>query len=690
MKIPLPHISIAAAILLLTSSTGAQSEEIIEEIVVMSEFRNPSIDDAPMSVTVISLNDARRTVVNHLEEVLSWAPNVNYASGASRGRFIQIRGIGERSQFVEPLNSSVGLVLDGVDLSGVGGAATLYDVRQVEVVRGPQGTLYGANALAGLINVVTNDPTETFTGRLNLDAGDYGSAGVGGVISGPLGETVGYRVSVRHYQDDGFISNRYLGADDTNKHDELSLRAKLEWSPNEIVQTMLTLGRADINNGYDAFSLDKNRNTFSDQPGVDEQQTDYASFRAVVAVSTAMNLEASIGHASSDIDYGYDEDWSYVGFDPWEYSSTDRYQRERDTTSGEIRLVSSPGGGFGGGRVDWVAGLYGLNQEVDLQRTYTFFPDDLVSRYKHDRIAVYGELTGHLNDRMRLTFGLRAERHESEYADSLGVRFSPDDSMTGGRVLFEMDLAHDTLLYAGVTRGYKAGGFNTDGTLDADLRLFDPETLWNYEVGLKGTYIDNALSLRVAVFYMQREDIQISTSVTRQRPDGSSEFIAYTGNAAEGANQGVELELTWNATDALTLFANAGLLDTKFDSYVNGEGEDLSGRDQAHAPAYQFFAGAQYNFGERLYARVEVEGKDRFYYSDSHQFQSQAFELINLVIGYEAPNWHVRLWGRNLTDEQYGVRGFYFPNDPRKLFPFEGWTQLGDPRRVGLSIGLSL
>ena len=123
---------------------------------------------------------------------------------------------------------------------------------------------------------------------------------------------------------------------------------------------------------------------------------------------------------------------------------------------------------------------------------------------------------------------------------------------------------------------------------------------------------------------------------------------------------------------------------------MNGEGEDLSGRDQAHAPAYQFFAGAQYNFGERLYARVEVEGKDRFYYSDSHQFQSQAFELINLVIGYEAPNWHVRLWGRNLTDEQYGVRGFYFPNDPRKLFPFEGWTQLGDPRRVGLSIGLSL
>ena len=136
---------------LATQVQADQSESpAIEEVVVTAEFRPMSAAQVPVSVSVLD-PDANGDLINHLDELLSRAANVNLTSGASRARFFQIRGIGERSQFVEPLNPSVGLIVDGVDLSGLGGAATLFDVQQVEVLRGPQGTLYGANAMAGLI-----------------------------------------------------------------------------------------------------------------------------------------------------------------------------------------------------------------------------------------------------------------------------------------------------------------------------------------------------------------------------------------------------------------------------------------------------------------------------------------------------------------------------------------------------------
>ena len=131
-----------------------------EEIVVTVDFRDAKLNTLPASVSVVQLAD-RTDAVNHLEEILGRVPNLNFSSGASRGRFFQIRGIGERGQFSEPVNSSVGLIVDGVDLSGVGGAATLFDIEQVEILKGPQGTLYGANALAGLIQLTTPMPTAT-------------------------------------------------------------------------------------------------------------------------------------------------------------------------------------------------------------------------------------------------------------------------------------------------------------------------------------------------------------------------------------------------------------------------------------------------------------------------------------------------------------------------------------------------
>jgi outer membrane receptor protein involved in Fe transport len=664
---------------------------LIEEIVVTSEFRPVALEDTAASISVISLNDLKTGAVNHLEEVLGWAPNVNIASGASRARFIQIRGIGERGQFAEPLNASVGLLIDGVDMSGIGTAATLFDTKQVEVLRGPQGTLYGANALAGLINVTSNDPSDVFTSRIELDAGNYGALGGGLVLSGPVSDELAYRIAIQRYRDDGFIDNDFLGRDDTDNHDELTVRGKLLWRPGERTELALTLGLVDIDNGYDAFSLDNDRTTLSDNPGQDRQETVFGSARLSVDLSDAVTLQASVGVTDSNIDYGYDEDWTFSGFDPIGYASEDRYLRDRTTVTMDARLLSGKSPLLG--KLDWVVGVYGLHQEVDLLRQYTFlFGEDFASDLEIDRLAAYGEVTTHITDRLRLLAGLRVERHESEYSDSDPFAASPDDDMVGGRVVLEADVLKDALLYASASRGYKAGGFNTSGTLGPALREFAPEKLWNYELGLKGHWLDGRLSARAAVFTMRRDDVQVSTFVAIPRDDGSTEFIDLIDNAAEGRNTGVELELDWNPTQALSLSANVGWLDTEFQDFINGAGEDLDGHDQAHAPGYQFYVSAEYQFANRWYVRLEAEGKDEFYFTDgrrvapnSEDLKSDSYELLHAVVGYEAERWRAKVWGRNLTDEDCFVRGFFFGNDPRDFYTERGFTQLGAPRRYGVS-----
>ncbi len=668
-----------------------------EEILVTSEFRRNTVDRTPASVTVVELDEARGRALEHLEDVLAQVPNVNIAGGSSRARYYQVRGIGERGQFEEPLNSSVGLLIDGVDFSGIGTAAVLHDVSQVEVLRGPQGTIYGANALAGLMHVRTNEPTENFEAGLTLDAGNYDALGVGLFVSGPISDSVTGRLALRQYQDDGFYKNAYLDRSDTNDRDELSLRGRLNWAVSDRLDLGFSAGYIDIDNGYDAFSLDNDRRTRSDEPGRDAQQSAFGAVTADWVINDALILEGAIGYAASDTDYGYDEDWTYVGFHPWEYTSTDRYERDRETTTIDVRLLSGDAGRLFNDSTSWVLGVYGLTQEVDFTRTYTFFDAPFGSAFEIDRLALYGELTSDLSERATITLGLRGERHESSYSDSEGVRFDPRDDLWGGRIILEWDLTSNTMIYGSATRGYKAGGFNPSNSLDEDLREFDPEYLWNYEIGLKGRWFDDRLSGRFSVFTMTRDDVQTDTSLIRERPDGSSEFIQLTSNAAEGNNSGMEMELIWAVTDNLELFGNLGLLDTEFRDFVNSSGEDLDGEEQAHAPRYQFFLGAEYRSPGGFYARLELEGKDEFYYSDSRRIsdrpddlQSDAYELVNAAIGYQREHWDLRIWGRNLADEDYTIRGFYFPNDPRDGYTERGWFQLGDPRRYGVTFKLTL
>ena len=667
-------------------NNNATSLEEVEVITVTSDFRDTNLQKIPASLSVLSAQDIANLNAQNLEEVISIAPNVNFSAGTQRARYYQIRGIGERSQFREPINPSVGIIIDDIDFTGVGSIASLFDVNQTEVFRGPQGTRFGANALAGLINITTNAPSNDFEGAAKLTAGNYGSYGAGLALSGPATDSVNYRFALEKYQSDGFIDNIHLNRDDTNDRDELTARGKLAITLSDDHHLDLGLYYFDFDNGYDAFSLDNNRQTRSDQPGFDRQETYALSAKSHYSGFDFGELVTIVTHADSDIDYGYDEDWSFVGLHPFEYSSTDHYFREKTSSTFELRAVSNNQSKLFNGTTAWVAGLYAKTESEELLREYTFADSDFGSNFDTDTIAAYAQLDSQLTEKLTLTSGLRLEERSADYDNTEGLTFSPDDTMVGGKLVLSYQQTEQALIFASINRGYKTGGVNTQGSLPAELREFDSEYLWNYELGYNYSFDDNSGYLRVTAFYMDRKDMQVNSNYIDVRPDGSAEFISYFGNAAEGKNQGIEIDASWQLSERSEIYGAFGYLDTELIDYFNQDGVDLTGRDQAHAPNYQATLGVNAFINDQVTFNVNIIAKDDFYFSDSHNEQSDGYETLNASLTYEMSDWQVKIWARNITDEDYKTRGFFFGNDPRDGYQAKQYYQLGEPRVYGVTL----
>ncbi|VUD51815.1 Pesticin receptor [Thalassocella blandensis] len=692
------------------SSAFADTRE--EVVYVKGELRSQDLFKTSNSVTVLDEELLQNREARHLEDVLNVAPNVNFSSGASRGRFIQIRGIGERSEFSAPVNASVGIVVDGINFTGIGLGATAIDSAQMEIFRGPQGTLFGANALAGLINIVGNDASDTFSAEGKFGYGNFQSSHASITLNSPVNENIGWRIALANNRSDGYMENAYLNREDTNNINESSLRNLLQYK-NGAHEFKFISYFIDVDNGYDAFSLDNDLITLSDEPGKDQQET-FANALHYQHSFNNMAFKAVLSHANNDIHYGFDEDWSYreiCAIDSecafYQYSTTDEYTRKNDNTGVDLRLSST-----GNEQLAWVTGLYFYQQDVALTRTYTnndpngdsfYTPinDPAISLYSSDfsvkQNAIYGQLDSRLTENLTLSTGLRYELYSADFSDTNAEQFSPDDSFLGGKIALEYD-ADNHFLYALLSRGYKAGGFNPDPDVESADKQFDSETMWNVEIGDKFRSNNGELLLQAAAFYQKRADVQVKQS--RAYTDGSTiQFVDFLDNAAEGKNYGLELTLSWYASDKISLDSNLALLQTEYIDFVNlshvdrntetGEGYDMSGRDQAHAPSYQYFLAFNYTPLEQLTLRIELEGKDGFYFSESHNQQSSAYDLVNMRIQYALRHWDLALWGKNLSDETVETRGFYFShdfgNDPRKFYAPEPYTQKGAPRTFGIS-----
>jgi len=680
------------------------TESDLEEVIVTAQFRATELIQSSGSISVVPETVIFDRGAQHLQGILNVLPNVNFSSGASRARFIQVRGIGDLEQFVDPKYfPSVGLTIDDVDMNGFASSAVLMDTQQVEVLRGPQGTRYGTNALAGMVNIRTNDPTDTVSGYARAGLGNYNSWNATAALSGPLAQNLLGRIAVGQNSSDGYIYNDYLGVDDTNNLDEFSLRGKLRWLGRDSTFAEMTVFYVDVDNGYDAFSLDNNRHTLSDEPGHDRQKSWSVAGKSYWQLQPDLALATIISWSDADTFYSYDEDWTNLDIcDGFEYcypfSNTDQQQRSRKSISLDSHLMS-----IDGDRFNWVAGVYAQHRSEDFSRLYW---GEFNSEYETHRYAVYSQLEYELRPDWRLIGGGRFELFRDDYNDTNGLTSKTDDQYFTGELTLQHDFADNTMFYGTLSRGVKPGGVNTEASsvfdfMDPKFRafmqdrlVFGSESLLNAEIGFKGRYLDDALSVRTALFHMKRKNAQLESWIW---DDINYLWVGYLDSVPRGTNYGLELELDYQANTAVSLFAGIGWLKTKVDDmtvvdlgqagqWTQSTITEIHDRDQTKAPVWQYSIGTNIDFTADLSARLELEGRTDSYYGYYHNQQIPGYSLINASLGYNIGAFTIRVWGRNLANKDYAVHGLYFGNDPRKEYVNEAYRQFGEPRLYGIEI----
>lgn len=685
---------------LMLANAHAQDRPL-EEVIVTATFREQSLKDAPVSASVLSAQTLRDAGQQHFEDVLPLVPNLNWAAGSSRPRYFQIRGIGEREQYEGAPNPSVGFLIDDIDFSGIGMPATLFDVQQVEVLRGPQGTRYGANALAGLIVVRNQEPGEAFDVSAEASAGDYATRSLGAVITAPVDSmSSAWRLSVQQYRSDGFRRDAYLNRKDTNDRDELTARFKWRWNVSDDTRVDFTLLHVNLDNGYDGWSIDNSRISQADRPGKDSQRSTGVSAR----VSTALNgatLTMIGAYADSAIVNSFDGDWGNpILWAPFTYDYFERTTRARRTASVEARLAS---GNDEARAVNWLVGVYAMRLREQLGDSNTgtqlnpadpaslyILDDSLDSHYRATNVAVFGSLDGKFADRWHWSAGARLEQRDANYSDS-GIQagapevtaFDSRDHMFGGELSLSYELSARSSAYVSLSRGYKAGGFNLH-TQPGTPKEYQPEFLWSLETGLKGSWLDGQIVATSALFYERRRDMQIRNGV-QLTPGDPNSYVFITENASGGYNYGLESTLQWRATQSLSIESSLGLLRTRFIDYQPAA-VDLSNRDQAQAPRYQFAVAGIWRSKTGWMTRIDLTGMDSFYFDvPPNDTRSPAYALTNVKVGYQAPHWSAYAWGRNIFDRTYAIRGFFFHNSP-SIGSDQLYIQRGDPRTVGVTV----
>ena len=662
------------------------AQDAIDEIIVTADFRGRTVSELPASVTVLDAEQIRALAVQHFEEIINTVPNLNWSGDGNRARYFQIRGVGELEQYQGAPNPSVGFLIDDIDFSGIGSVATLFDMQQIEVLRGPQGSRYGANALAGLIYMRSTAPTEAFSGRAELTVGADDTLAGGVAIGGGLNanNSVTYRLSAHHHESNGFRDNTYLDREDTNARDETSVRGRLHWSVGDDWQIDLATMFVNADNGYDAFALDNGFVMLSDKPGKDAQESVGTSLRVEYSGRSGVAVTSITSVAASDIEFSYDADWGNdESWAPVTYDYISISDRDRETISQELRLATG----------NWLVGVYAMKLQDELitfnwgEYYDPFYDwadslnDTFGSYYEATSVAAFGQYNHDIGDATRVSFGLRTERRTTDYDDTAGLFADPAESMWGGELTLSHDHSATLTSFVSLSKGYKAGGFNL-GVVPDDRRDFGAEELWNLEAGIKALLNQDSLRINASVFLNRRDNQQVRTSF-QLIPGDPASFVFFTDNAAQGETTGLEVDVRWLPGESWELYLNVGLLDASFESFQTPQ-VDLSGRGQAHAPKYSAALGVSYRHSSGFFVRLDASARDAFYYDVSHDRKSQPYQLVNARVGYEADSWTAQLWTRNLLDEEYAVRGFFFGNEPPD-FPDTLYTRFGDPRQVGLT-----
>jgi len=677
-----------------------RQDKLLEVITVTAQKRREKLSEVPISMSNFSTESIAQTGVQQLKDISQYIPNFTMSEGTDFTSKVSIRGVGANSRNIG-FDTRVGVYLDGVYL-GQSPALNqaLLDLERIEVLRGPQGTLFGKNTVAGAVNLISAKPSDEFSGAINTSFGNFNAREVSVLVNIPLSSTLFSKISVSKQQRDGFTKN-LITNHKINELDDESYRAQLFY----VAET----GNFEANLSFDGLKGDRLSYT-------GEAVTD--SFGLALPIAETDDFEVSMGidpHEKRDIkgssltlDWDLDNEFSIKSISAYreseihyrndvDYSALDflqiNYSDEYKQLSQEIQLISPDKGDF-----KYVAGLYYYDQEALSMRIaqpgslgYLLgVSDSVTTEGTVDTLSYALFMNGsyQLDDAWKLGFGFRYSREDKEVDWNIdGSGGGPAFGLATGSVLDERSDNHlsptinlsyafnsDINGYVKYSSGYKSGGYNLDfvsvNALNSGVE-FAKETVDSYEVGLKGNVLDRRLTFSLAGFQTYYDDYQVNQFM--DLGDGGTAISIR--NAAEVETKGLEAEVTFTPNERWQVMASLGLLDGEFSDFPGGatRGGDASGKTIPGISDVSLSVGIQYyhplpSIGAELLTRLDYSYRSDYYDTvdnvKTHTLQNgenvpfgwvDDLSIVNARIALlsDEGTWDVALWVKNLTDESY-------------------------------------
>jgi iron complex outermembrane receptor protein len=716
---------LCTAISIAVGSVGATVSPIttaatvgLEEITVTARKRQENLQEVGLSVSALSQTEVDRSFARDIKDLAFVSPNLiidDTSQGPGGNAALYIRGIGV-ADVEKNFEPAVGVTIDGLFIGANSGAILRsIDLASVEVLRGPQGTLFGRNTIGGMINVERTKPTGEFGGKVRTGYGDYDTFWVDGVLNFGLSDNFAVKLSAaKHNQREGYFTNIETGGDE-GFNDYESYGVNLLWNATDSLELEYTyqneqteqdtpplvnmaqpdtlfcsafglcaqsLTTPSSGGRYRVTRLIFEPSTWSLSPppsGIVVSPTDDLTrnldpatfdaethiFEARWDINDALRLNYIFG--SYETEETIVSNWTA---EPVMLFGTDR-PAEYEQASHELRLSYNAGGAL-----NFVVGAYLWESEYDirLRSWITFVVPDVVldipqtTHQETDSTAVFFEGDYAFNDHWTLNLGGRYTKDEKLSQQRGNLSTAPNDPEADWneftpKVSVRYRVNEDAMLYATYARGYRSGGFNGRVDSQESARIpYDPEFVDNYEFGFKSEWANSRLRLNGAVFFMDYKDKQEEIGL---RSDGATGQRISVFNAASATMKGVELELQAVPTENLSLRANIGYLDSKYDEFIFDNGftiVDNSGLEFRRAPEFTGSLDATYEWklgqGDAWIRGAYRYIGDHFVeQTNAPELRNDAYGMLDLSVNYAVNGFTFSLFGRNLTDEDAWAHG---------------------------------
>jgi iron complex outermembrane receptor protein len=670
----------------------------LEPMTVTAEKREENIQDVPASVTALSEIQIEDANIKSTNEIHTFIPNfTTFKLGNGGFSYYSIRG---QTNFIQ-YSRSVGIYIDDVPVL-IGDNTTdsrIYDIERIEVLRGPQGNLYGMNTAGGVVNVITKKPGNTWTAKAAGGIGDYEIQVYNASASGPVVKDKFFIGVAGTYekQDEGYFDN---GVSHPDTIDTKSGRVQLRWTPIEELDIIFSASAEDQNNGSRGF-IPKDDDPFKiPNTNLDNEHNDLDVNTQSLRIKYRapwFELTSVSARNSNEFDTLFSLDFTGMNF------ISNKYLEDDMGYSQEIRLNSVDGEN----PFQWIVGGFYFDGEntYDMTLMYDaamfdptgmtppgvmFMHDIYDTVIDTDTCSVFGQASYTFFDKLSFTGGLRYDRDKKEIdynhnmdtkmgGASLGITpiasYSASESWDAWSPKFIVDYRWNPslLTYVSVAKGYKAGGFAPVHADTPDNAKFDPEYVWTYEAGVKTDWLDRRLILNAAVFISKADDLQV------MRFDPATMMTSFR-NAAKATLQGIEVELLARPLEGLDVMGSFGLLDTEFDDNKNVEkNADYTGNEVPLAANYNASLAAQYRLPWGISVRGEAAWTGEAYYEEANIHKQDGYCIVNGKIGYEKEHFDIYFFVNNIFDKEYYT--FIF-DDP--MNPTEDLGTIGDPQTFGV------